>query len=212
MKLHRIVLQAALMLVSACAWGQSTFIYDQQSSTDDTVDQFYGGTIMQDLPPPWGQSFTPSLAAVGFVRLMLNDGDLFDGRGATVYVNLRSGITGPILGSTAPVHMPNAFRGVPNFFFANPVPVTPGVTYYLEPILQSGPPANGTWNIVGAASTDDGGYSGGSAYSGGNLHPPIERWFREGIVVPEPSAGLLLLVGSGLYVYVRRTRIKKRSS
>lgn len=210
MKLHRIIFQAALMLVSACALGQGTFIYDQQSSTNDAVSG-YGGTIMQHLPAPWGQSFTPSLAAVGFVRLMLNDGDLFDGLGATVYVNLRSGITGPILGSTAPVHMPNLFHGVPNFFFDSPVPVTPGVTYYLEPILQGGPPANGTWNIVGAASTDDGGYTGGSAYSGGNLHPPIEYWFREGIVVPEPSAGLLLLVGSGLYVYVRRPRIEKRS-
>ena len=205
MKLHHILLQPVLILASLSVYGQGTFIYDQQSSTDDLVSG-YGGVTMQQIPAPWGQSFTPSLASVGFVRLKLYDGDTGDGTGATVYLNLHSNsISGPILASTAPVPMPSLFHGVTNFFFANPVLVTPGVPYYIEPVVQSG----GAWNIDVSSYN----YPGGLEYYGGGIPSGAsDLWFREGIVVPEPSAGLLMLVGSSVYVYARRTRNKRRLS
>ncbi len=130
---------------------------------------------------PLGQSFTPSLSSVGFIRLFLIDGVRNNGLGATVYVNLREDcITGPVLGLSGPVFMPDNFGigsgGYTNFFFSSPVPVTPGATYYLQP--------NGA-----AVPFDD-------------------LWFREGVFVPEPSWALLILVGGGVFVYARRRRIK----
>ena len=209
MKLRLILLHQALILARLSAYGQGTFIYDQQSNTNEFVP-FYGqGETMQQIPPPWGQSFTPSLASVGFIRLKFDDGDTGDGTGATVYLNLRSGsISGPILDSTAPVRMPSLFRGVTNFFFANPVPVTPGVLYYFEPVVQAGL-GNGLWNIDVSSFN----YPGGMFFfGGGNPQEGTDLWFREGIVVPEPSERLLILVGSGVYVCARRLRIKERSS
>src|SRR5438046_2638941 len=54
------------------------------------------------------------------------------------------------------------------------------------------------------------GYKGPSTYDRGDLFSngapsgAVDLWFQEGIVVPEPGAGWLLLLGSGLFVWHRR--------
>src|SRR5437870_5287481 len=90
----------ALFSVACSAGGQGTLLYDQQS-----VNNSLPAGILHDIQPyePIGQSFTPGLSSVGFVRLNLSDAITGNGVGATVYVNLRAdSITGPILGSTDP--------------------------------------------------------------------------------------------------------------
>src|SRR5436190_18779542 len=100
------------LLMTVAANGQGSFLYDQQSST--TEGNYVGIFSIQFHMPV--QSFTPSLSAVDFVRLALNDNNSFSGTGATVYVNLRSdALDGPILASTEPVCMPNGFTGFTNF-------------------------------------------------------------------------------------------------
>ncbi len=72
-----------------------------------------------------------------------------------MYVNFLSGsINGTVLGSTEPVFMPNLFDGVTNFFFATAIPVTAGVTYYFQPVLQSG---DNEWGVRADAFNYPGG-------------------------------------------------------
>ena len=190
-----------LMVVGTTAGGQGTFLYDQQSSTNDTP--FPGaGSIIQQGSPGFGQSFTPSLGSVGFIRLKVSDANPTNGLGATLYLNLRSdSIGGAILGSTEPVSLPNGFAGTPNFFFANPVSVSPGVVYYFQPVVQTGD----LWY----ADSYEYNYPGGIGFHQGWGFPGSDMWFREGIVVPEPSASLLLFLGGCALAFVRSVRARK---
>ena|ERR1051325_1187771 len=183
------------VLVTACfVRGQGNWVYDQQST-----NLIEGAALLNNLGQPMGQSFTPSLASVGFVTL-----NLYNNFSGSVYVNLRSNsITGPILSSTTPVFMPDSFFGITNFLFAAPVAVIPGVIYYLQPEIQSG--------SAGFASyVTDASYVGGSAIYQGV--PVLDRnlWFREGIVVPEPSSIFLLLTG-GTFALLTSFRRRARS-
>src|SRR4051794_17057999 len=116
--------------------AQGTFLYDQQSVTNDSRGAESVITIQSSQPV--GQSFTPQFSSVGFVRLFLAD-DVLNGVGATLYVDLRAdSITGQIIGSSQPVFMPAGFVDRVDFFFGSPVTVSPGTTYFLQPIVQSG--------------------------------------------------------------------------
>jgi len=193
------VLLLSLLAASAFStFGQGTLIYDQQSADESTVG---GGGVTIQSNQPLGQSFAPTLSQVGFIRLYLFDRNSGNGFGATMYVNLLSNtITGPILRSTEAVFMPDGFgvgeRGFTDFIFSNPVSVTPGTTYFFQPIVQSGD----SWAVVVYPYL----YANGDAYFSGTVSPN-DLWFREGIIVPEPSSIALLLTGIGLSVLRRRT-------
>jgi hypothetical protein len=86
------------LIVPLCAFAQGTFIYDQQSSTDESPPSPQSGANMNLIPPPWGQSFTPSFAGVDFIRLKLNNEVPGARPGATIYLNIRAdSIMGTIL-------------------------------------------------------------------------------------------------------------------
>jgi len=115
-------------------------------------------------------------------------------------VNLREGTySGPIVSSTDPVVLVNHFTQIGTFFFPENVPITPGQLYFFEPVLLS--PGN-----MDIGDKSPSGYLGGDLWSNGLRDPMADLWFREGVVVPEPSPGLLLLVGLVLIPIVRRTR------
>jgi hypothetical protein len=175
------------------------FVYDQQSSMESNVQE---GSVLIQFSSPLGQSFTPSLSAVGFVRLYLYDANLGNSIGASVMLNLRSSsITGPILGSPAPVAMPDNFVGLSDFFFLNAVPVTPGQKYFLEAIVQS----DDSW-VLNASNYS---YPGGSEIYAGSPLIGNNLWFREGLyIVPEPSTALLVILGVALLIL--RNHLKKR--
>jgi hypothetical protein len=184
---------------SSALQAQGTFLYDQQSVLNDSTTGEAAPVIQSS--PPFGQSFTPTLSSVGFIRLALGD-STFNGIGATLYVNLRSNsVTGPILGSTEPIFLPDASFGKPTFLFPTPVDVTPGQTYFFEPVVQSGD----LWQIVMDTHYN---YTGGMVFALGQPGPDYDLWFREGIIIPEPSSTLLLLTGAALFVYARRKRCK----
>ncbi len=148
----------AVVSISLSVHGQgTTFVYDQQSATN-YVRGPYGFPIQED--QPMGQSFTPSLDGVGFVQLQFLDTHPPNGLGATVYVNLlATSITGSVLGSTAAVFMPDGWNfGVTNFFFPTIIGVSPGATYYLQPVVQSG---DGGWDLMAGSF----GYAGGTFYT-----------------------------------------------
>src|SRR5450759_118257 len=126
-----------IMPDSFLAHGQGTFIYDQQSSTEANYQE--GGADIQQ-NQIIGQSFMPQLSSVGFIRLFIYNGVLGDTSAATVHINLRTNsISGMILSSTTPVSVPSGslFAGPLDFFFSTPVPVTPGFSYYFQPVVEN---------------------------------------------------------------------------
>jgi hypothetical protein len=153
---------------------------------------------------PMGQSFTPSLSAVGFVRLFFADLNRGNGLGGTVYVNLRSGsISGTVLGATPAIAMADSFGGFTDFYFPSTVSVVPGTKYYFETVFQSGDP---NFGIVAYNSYF---YSGGEAIFSGTPSPGFDLWFREGIVVPEPSTIGLGIFGAVMFFFVGRKRMQQ---
>jgi len=199
MRQHLFPIPITLLLTVFYARGQGTFVYDQQSS--DESRYLEGGADIQQ-SQPIGQSFTPSLPAVGFIRLYIYNGILGDTSAATIYVNLRTdSISGLILAATIPVSIPGGagFARPVDFLFASDVPVTPGVTYYFQPVVQDN-------NNLGLNQSFLYNYSGGTAFFQGSPALNNDLWFREGIVVPEPSSALLVMVGVGAFLFVRRSR------
>ena len=185
MKINKILTVCFLFSFKATLFGQGSlsFIYDQQSA--DEAHQLEGGYFIPSASPV-GQSFTPSLNAVGFIRLCLET----QAAGDVVGLNLRAdSINGPVLGTAPPVTLGANFFGFPNFIFDAPVSVTPGTTYYLQPFQVSGD------TIINSSILYN--YAGGTAIANGTPDPTTDLWFREGIVVPEPSSWALLLLGGG---------------
>jgi hypothetical protein len=190
---HRIV--SAFAILSAClAHGQGSFIYDQQSSATDSYTENSYSPINQ--VQPMGQSFTPTLPNVGFVRLFLVNGVPVEPAPITFTLNIRANsINGQILGSSQ-VTLDPAFAGTVDFLFNTPIAVTPGTTYYFQPVIQSD-----LWSAGVLGNT----YPGGTIYSQGTAFPGTDLFFREGVLVPEPSA-LGLIVTGGALALVRRKR------
>jgi hypothetical protein len=189
----------ALILAACCARGQGTLEYDQQVSPTNAP-----GVFNNIQPGPTGQSFVPGFSAVGFVELYLKDVTFFNGIGATVYVNLWSDslTNGTLLGTTAATTMPDVFGGTTNFLFTAPVAVSPGTTYFLEAVIQSGDSFQ-----IGVVSSSR--YTNGMAFFQGVPNPNASLWFREGLVVPEPSSVLLIFFGFiGLYPILWRRNLK----
>jgi hypothetical protein len=184
------------LAAGARAFAQGTFLYDQQSSTNEAPLAYGSGSEIHSILPSTGQSFTPSFSELNFIRLKFADGGVTP-PGATISLNLRSdSITGTILGTTAPVTMPIGFAGPQNFYFPTTITLSPMTTYYFDLDVQ----ANGRWYVDIYSYY----YRGGTAFARG---APVgaEYWFREGLyIVPEPSAAVLGLIGGAAFVAGRK--------
>lgn len=146
---------------SLSAAAQGTFVYDQESSSDETHQtggvaiQFYGSV---------GQSFTPSFSSVGFIRVKLFDVTPGNALGATLVMNLRSdAINGPIIGTAAPLALTNGFAGSANFLFSTAINVVQDQLYFFETTVQSGD----TWGIRTMSNVPGDNYPGGMMFGGG---------------------------------------------
>ena len=190
--------KAVLLLLATETHGQGIFMYDQQSSDEGTVLE--GSSGIAGL----AQSFSPTLTEVGFIRLRVFDGVPGGNGGGTLYVTLRSGsITGTILGSTLPVPLADHFGGFVDFIFATPVSVTPDATYFFNVNVQSG---SGGFGLAAGPYN----YPRGMEYLSGSGVPGFDLWFREGIIVPEPSSLSLVALSTGIFLVTRR-RVSRNS-
>jgi hypothetical protein len=173
-----------------CAWSTVTHgqgVLDQYSSTG--APSIEGGANVSQNP---SQSFTPTLTTIDFVRLYV---EYAIGGTPTMSINLLANSpNGQLVASTTPLTINNS-TGPVEFSFANPVSLTPGSIYVLQPVLQSSGDAH--LNLFGQNV-----YSGGTLYYSGTAYP-YDLWFQEGTVVPEPSVSALLLVGVGFLLYAR---------
>jgi len=124
-------------------------------------------------------------------------------------MNLRSdSITGPIVGTSLVVEMPDSFVGTADFLFTHEVSVVPHVMYYFEPRIISGD----TWYFDIREEVYN--YPGGTWIAMGRPDVSVDCWFREGIIIPEPSTGALLLGGLAVILLGRRriTAVRLRVS
>jgi hypothetical protein len=194
MKLSTCAITALLGAFGITLHAQGTFIYDQQSSTNEAPPAFGEGVLFQQFQP-YGESFRPTLQTLDFVRLKFNDGNFGNGLGGTLYVNVRAGsLSGAIVGSSLLAILPDSFGGTVDFIFQTPVALVPDSTYFIEPLVQSGD----TWRII----VDQYGYSGGNVFYNGTVSQVgTDLWFREGVLVPEPSALGLVIVGGALALW-----------
>jgi hypothetical protein len=194
--MKKLIIQIILTLAAYCARGQGTLQFDQQVNPTTPPGGF--GNIQ---PDPTGQSFVPTLSSIGFAQFYLADSSP-NQLGSTLFVNVWSGSLGNgiLLGQSTPVTVGSFLAGTTTFFFSNPVALTPGDTYYLQPVVQSGD--SESIGIVGGQA-----YPNGMAYLSGAPQAGGDLWFREGTVVPEPSSLSLAVLGFiGIYPVLRKRR------
>ena len=186
-----------LCLVTTNLAGQELLVDQASGDLNEIV------TTTSRIPPGQiAQSFTPSLSAVGFVQLttVVN---LFPGNDqVTLAVNLRAGsYNGPILSSTDPVVLVNHTTEIGTFYYPQNVAVTPSQLYFFEPVVLAGGSVDIGYKFPST-------YPGGEAWNNGVPSATgADYWFREGVVVPEPSAACLLLAGLVLIPILRRSRV-----
>ena len=187
------------LLTTHLAFGQGTFVYDQQSS-DIT---HYNGDNSVPIPfsgAPPVQSFTPSLNGIGFIEVWGMDIPTF----TALAVNLReSSPDGAILGTTHTVTIPRGtnYSGPLSFLFSGQISLVPGQVYYMEPFMVK-PAGYGTSCHINAFYYN---YAGGRYIDRDNDNTKsLDLWFREGIVVPEPGTMALVLLGASCFIWRRR--------
>jgi len=184
-------------LVTTEVVGQGLLV-DQASGTTDEVVQNSSIIPIRQI----AQSFTPSLSAVGWVQFSLYT---FTSSGDFLVINLRQGAwNGPIVSSTTPVVFSPGPIQKATFYFPDNIAVTPGQLYFFEPVLQSAGPM-----FIGYKFPSS--YPGGEAWNNGlSSGDTSDYWFREGIVVPEPSIVALFGVGAGWILIRRKRRTDRR--
>lgn len=160
---------------------------------------------------PLGQEFVPTLNALNFIDLYVDDAGSSIGPGADFLVRIRTGsISGSILGTSLMTFVPDGTNTgggniLTRFNFTTPVPLTPGSQYVWQ-IEQVGTivPGNSNFGIAGDP-VGSGAYLNGQAIIDGAIVAGNDFWFQEGIVpVPEPTS--LVMVGMGLFVLVKSRR------
>ena len=200
------ILLLCLLLTANQSRAQGTFVMDQYSSLDEYAPSAAGSLIDSMMPSGTGQSFTPSLSAIDYIRLNLNDpypNSPTHNNWATLYLTLHANsMFGPVLGSTTPVFLANDTASIVPFLFSSTITLNAGTTYYFELVVQ---PGSDSWAIYGAGF----GYPGGSVYQAGTPQLVSDLWFQEGIVVPEPTVLCIALIGAGALGWKRRLSRKE---
>ena len=146
------------------------------------------------------QFFAPKLAGVDFVDLFVMDGVGANGRGATMFVEIRDASQDLLLGVSEPITFQDNFGRFATFTFSTQIRLSPGTTYAIVPrvseftrdpftadLVQSD-----AWNIQRVSGFGQG--AAGLAING-MLESGQSLMVREGLTVPEQSVNYLMLMG-----------------
>jgi hypothetical protein len=209
MKNNLCKLLVVLCLASVLKLHGQGFVYDQQSGT--TPETINYDTFDFYIQPLW-QPFVPTLSSISFVQLEISDYLDTNPNGATIGVTLWSGSpqAPTFIAGTEKVYLPPDFNneqltysGVATFYFATPIAMIPGQTYYLLPTELTG---DDVWSI---AVTDNTYTYSLYGFNG------TELWFREGVTVPEPSDLVLLAMGglliAGIWGFNEKHKTRSRT-
>jgi hypothetical protein len=187
---------AAIVLASATTCqGAPLGVIDQQNSV--YTNNFFSGQNRI------GQSFVPSLPGIDAIEFELG---ALTGGGA-VFVNLRSGLSGPggldgpILGTSNSIDLPsNAPFEWRHFDFPSRIDLVPGNVYVAELVSGNGHAGRFTMDSM---------YAAGSPLPPTSFDPTWDLVFVEGLHVPEPSAGAL---AAGAYAMISMRRRRRRAA
>lgn len=158
----------------------------------------------------FGQEFVPELGTLNFVDLWFHQ--VHPSQPGVFQVNIRdASLAGELLGSSEIVTIQlGSPEDVTHFVFETPVTFTPGNTYVIELLWGGGD----YWGWTLGGGTSDDGIS--TPYPSGRMirDVPLELFdlkFREGVVVPEPSTGILLglsgIILVGKFLLMGRKRL-----
>jgi hypothetical protein len=213
-------LLAAMLFVAMCLHVHAQGVVDQESATGP-VSPFTADFFNMQEDATLYQSFVPTLSTIDFVSMEFTDQPGNGTNGATVAVALFSSplSSSIMLGRTTPVYMPNGFvndglygAGVETFYFPTPIVLTPGQTYYLEPMVipaYGGIVSDNPWDIMVLTDT----YANGQLYSSEtgpieSFDPTLDLWFQEGIeAVPEPTTLALIVFSCLVFIFRRRFKL-----
>jgi hypothetical protein len=189
-----------MALLAACScFGQGLLKqYDQVNAIDDNPPP-HAGYLPVRTNMPFGQSFTPALSEVGFIELYLKPVGVGDAETLAVFLR-QGGIDGPVLRSTEPVVLmgvPSVTRFIQEFVFPLPVSVTPGRMYTFEVVHLGGADRFGVAAPISLPGLDFH-YPWGNLIGRGVTRFGSDLWFREDILIPEPSSAWLLVAGLGV--------------
>lgn len=183
-----------------------------QAETPTVVDQslvfpvtgspaFRGSLNLSDAST--GQEFVPTLPELDFFDYFTADLNPDDAMGVTLRVEIRSDSPlGPIVGTSKETSLPNRFEGVTHFRFPSLVPLVPTSRYVAIVSIRSGA---SDWELTldNNQLLDD--YPRGRLFFSGlpyeqriGININTDAWFREGLIIPEPSAIRLCVLGAVL--------------
>jgi hypothetical protein len=156
---------------------------------------------------PTGQEFVPQLTSLNFVDFYTTSFARPLETGSLAVTIHSISINGPVAGRSLDVSLPIGFDGVTRFRFPAPVSLTPGERYVAEITA----PASPNWHVVYSRGEDT--YAKGSLIVKGL--PGFEYitgdlWFREGLIVPEPSTMSLVVASAILVLAFQRRHAEDR--
>jgi len=148
---------------------------------------------------PAGQTFKPALTSVQDVQLYTADGIPGNATGASMSVTIyTTNLDGTPLATSKQTILADGFKGITEFTFAAPIPLTAGNTYAIGVNITL---ASDGWYVYDTSNT----YANGTEIKSDTADPDSDLWFREG-PLPEPSSLLVAGLGGFGLCFRRRRR------
>jgi hypothetical protein len=193
---------AGVVLATAVGQAQTFKVYDQMVLPGGLPPDGGGIGMLIRTNQPFGQSFVPSLSQVGFIELYLSiygyGGPLGPLTETTSLLLREDSIAGKVLGETDPITITYDGTGrfcTQEFDFHAAVNVLPGQTYVFQVLHVGGDDLVDVIVATTHVSGEDLYPQGRWIWGGRPLGEGADIWFREGVIVPEPSGVVLLLLG-----------------
>jgi hypothetical protein len=174
-KLGCVLIALALSFTAAAAQADQFFSQDQANLV--APYEVYNISALN----PLEQTFIPALGRLNRIDLRIEDAGSDIGSGAQIMVRVHQGTgSGPIVGSSQTILVPDGFSGYATFPFASQVTLNPGFLYTMEAVQSS----NDIGSINYGWTTGNGDtYSKGSPSVGGGfgITPAGDFLFRTGL-------------------------------
>jgi len=191
-----ILLLCASLCTAMC--GAADFLYDCRSDIRPEPGSnvvLFDGIAHNEIR----QYFIPTLPTLNFVQMYVSDAAGSNGRGATMFLEIRDGSQDTVVGISEPMTFGDLYGGFAQFTFSTPIPlalktrfaIAPKLVDYIRDPITSDFVQSDPWNIQSV-----GGFGQGAAglWINNELKGGYSLLFREGVTIPEPSVSHLIIL------------------